>query len=413
MQWSLVSTIRNVMNDQSQAPLVPRFSSSDYTDDAIEKRRIWVEARCNANLNLVGESALPAESLSGNIENPIGAVRMPLGVAGPLLVLGEYAEGVFYVPLATTEGALVRSYERGATLITRCGGAQVRLLHDENQISPVLRFASIDEAVTFYRALGPGGELWEGIRKAAESTTSHGKLLAVEPTMAGREVELTLRFQTGDAHGMNMISKAAEAACRWLHEQTAAQGYLIFSGLSSEKRPSGRALTGTKGKHLVAGIEVPERSCRLYLHASPGEIRDLWQRTVIGNILANATGYCGHYANGLTALFIACGQDVANIANSAIGLTNFEVTPEGNLYASVTLPSVTVATVGGGVDLGTSRECLKMLGCHGAGKARKFAEVVAATILSGELSFAAAIASGELSSAHETYGRNRPKEGQS
>jgi hydroxymethylglutaryl-CoA reductase (NADPH) len=195
-----------------------------------------------------------------------------------------------------------------------------------------------------------------------------------------------------------------------LHEHTAAQGYLIFSGLSSEKRPSGRALAGTKGKHLVAGIEVPERLCRLYLHASPGEIRDLWQRTVIGNILANAIGYCGHYANGLTALFIACGQDVANIANSAIGLTTFEVTPEGHLYASVTLPSVTVATVGGGVDLGTSRECLEMLGCHGPGKARKFAEIVAATILSGELSFAAAIASGELSSAHEVYGRNRPKE---
>ncbi len=401
------------MSDQSEAPLVPRFSGSDYTADAVDKRRSWVETQCDSNLNLVGESALPAESLSGNIENPIGAVRMPLGVAGPLHVLGEHAEGVFYVPLATTEGALVRSYERGATLITRCGGAQVRLLHDENQISPVLRFTSVDEAVTFFRALGPGGELWEGIRKAAESTTRHGKLLAVEPTMAGREVELTLRFQTGDAHGMNMISKAAEAACRWLHEQTAAQGYLIFSGLSSEKRPSGRALTGTKGKHLVAGIEVPERSCRLYLHASPGEIRDLWQRTVIGNILANAIGYCGHYANGLTALFIACGQDVANIANSAIGLTNFEVTSEGNLYASVTLPSVTVATVGGGVDLGTSRECLEMLGCHGAGKARKFAEVVAATVLSGELSFAAAIASGELSSAHEAYGRNRPKEVQS
>lgn len=401
------------MSDKSNAPLVPRFSGSEYTDDAVDQRRAWVETQCDANLQMVGESALPAATLSGNVENPIGAVRMPLGVAGPLHVIGEHAEGVFYVPLATTEGALVRSYERGATLITRCGGAQVRVIHDENQISPVLRFATVDEAVAFFRALEPGGKLWEGIRGAAESTTSHGKLIAVDPTMAGREVELTLRFQTGDAHGMNMISKAADAACRWLHENTAAQGYLIFSGLSSEKRPSGRALAGTKGKHVVAGVEVPERSCRLYLHASPSEIRDLWQRTVIGNILANAIGYCGHFANGLTALFIACGQDVANVANSAIGLTNFEVTPEGNLYASVTLPSITVGTVGGGVDLGTSRECLEMLGCHGSGKARKFAEIVAATVLAGELSFSAAIASGEFSGAHEAYGRNRPKEVQS
>jgi hydroxymethylglutaryl-CoA reductase (NADPH) len=255
------------MSDQSNAPLVPRYSGNEYTDAAVEGRRAWLEAQRGSTLNLVGESALPAATLRGNIENAIGAVRMPLGVAGPLHVRGEHADGIFYVPLATTEGALVRSYERGATLITRCGGAQARVLRDENQISPVFRFAAVEEAVRFFRALERGGELWEGIRAAAEATTRHGKLLAVEPTIAGREVEVTLRFQTGDAHGMNMISKAAEAACRWLQEHTESLGYLIFSGLSSEKRPSGRALAGTKGKHVVAGVEVPERLCRLYLHA--------------------------------------------------------------------------------------------------------------------------------------------------
>lgn len=398
------------MSDNANAPLVPRFSGNEYCEESITSRREWLEAQSESSLKMVGSSALPAASIEGNIENPIGAVRMPLGVAGPLHVLGEHAQGVFYVPLATTEGALVRSYERGATLITRCGGAQARVLHSENQISPVFRFATAENAVDFYREVGREGVLQDGIRAAAEATTSHGRLLGVEPTIAGREVELTLRFDTGDAHGMNMISRAADAACRWLSERISSRGCLLFSGLSSEKRPSGRALAGTKGKHIVAGVEVPERYCKLYLHASPSAIRDLWQSTVTGNMMANAIGFCGHFANGLTALFIACGQDVANIANSAIGVTSFEVTDTGSLYASVTLPSVTLATVGGGVDLGTSRECLEMIGCHGSGKARKLAEIVAALVLSGELSFAAAIASGELSGAHEAYGRNRPEE---
>jgi hydroxymethylglutaryl-CoA reductase (NADPH) len=134
----------------------------------------------------------------------------------------------------------------------------------------------------------------------------------------------------------------------------------------------------------------------------------MWQHTVLGHIHANAVGYNGHYANGLAALFIACGQDVANVANSAIGITNFEVTDAGELYASVTLPSLTVATVGGGTGLGTFRECLELLGCYGAERARKLAEIAAATLLAGELSMGAAIASSEFVSAHETYGRNRP-----
>jgi hydroxymethylglutaryl-CoA reductase (NADPH) len=160
----------------------------------------------------------------------------------------------------------------------------------------------------------------------------------------------------------------------------------------------------------VAGALLPARVVGSYLHTTPERLCDMWRQTMLGHVQANAVGYNGHYANGLAALFIACGQDVANVVNSSVGITSFEVTPEGDLYASVTLPSLTVATVGGGTQLGTSRECLEMLGCAGTGKAPKFAEIVAATLLAGELSMGAAIASGEFVQAHETYGRNRPKE---
>jgi len=365
-----------------------------------------VEQATGANLSMVSAGTILAESMRGNIENPIGTVQMPVGVAGPLLVRGEHADGVFYVPLATTEGALVRSYERGMVLLTRVGGAEVRIERDENQICPVFQFESVASASAFSPFLA---ENFEELRRRAESTTNHGKLLAVDPLVVGRDVEVVFRYHTGDAHGMNMIVKATDAACRWLVEKSAALSYVLFSGLSSEKRPSARALLGGKGKKVSAGAEIPAKWVRLYLHTTPQAIRDLWQRTTIGNIMAGAVGYSGHYANGLTALFMACGQDVANVVNSVAGLTNFEVTPVGDLYASATLCSLVVATVGGGVDLGTSRECLEMLGCRGSGNARKLAEIVAATILAGELSFAGALGSGEFVAAHEEYGRNRPQ----
>ena len=144
------------------------------------------------------------------------------------------------------------------------------------------------------------------------------------------------------------------------------------------------------------------------MHVTPRQIVDVWRDSVIGHLEANAIGFNAQYANGLAALFIACGQDVANIVNAAIGITAYELMPNGDLYASVTLPSLTVATVGGGTGLGTAHECLRILGCAGAGHARKFAEIVAATLLAGELSMAAAIGSGEFVAAHEAYGRNRP-----
>jgi hydroxymethylglutaryl-CoA reductase (NADPH) len=389
------------------ADLVPRFEEQGYTAEALEARRRWVEERTGARLGHIGASTIPGEAMRGNVENPIGAVQVPLGVAGPLHVEGEHARGTFYVPLATTEGALVRSYERGMVAITRAGGATVRLLADENRVSPVFVFDGVAEAAVFAREL-PG--LFEGLKTEAESTTRYGRLLRVEPRPVGREVAVHFVYWTADAHGMNMIVKATDRACRWLVEEGHARRYYVFSGAESEKRASGSLFGGGKGKKVMAGVRIPPRVARAYLHTTPAGIADLWQRTVIGHLQAGTLGYNGHFANGLTALFIACGQDVANVANSAVGITAFEVLPEGDLYASVTLPALTVATVGGGTGLGTARECLEMLGCAGQGGAPKLAEIAAATLLAGELSMGAAIASGEFVNAHEEYGRNRPTE---
>jgi len=388
-----------------RAELVPRFEEQGYADEAVVARRRFVEERTGARLAHVGGAPLPGQAMRGNVENPIGVAQVPIGVAGPLEIAGEHAIGRFYVPLATTEGALVRSYERGMMAITRAGGAVARVVRDENRASPIFRCEDVGAAVALAR--GVSGRLSE-LRAAAEATTRHGRLLRAEARPIGREVVVELAFSTGDAHGMNMIVKAADAACRLLAAADGVRGYTIFSGAESEKRASGALLLGGKGKTAIAGVRLRASLVRAYLHASPEAMVEVWRSTALGHLAAGSLGYNGHLANGLTALFIACGQDVANVANAAVGITAFECTEEGDLYASVTLPALTVATVGGGTGRGTGREGLEMLGCAGSGGARKLAEIAVATALAGELSMGGALASGEFVAAHETYGRNRP-----
>ncbi len=301
----------------------------------------------------------------------------------------------------------MRSYERGMVTLTRAGGVEALCVRDENQTNPSFLFDSIGRAAEFAGWLRAHfGEL----KQAAEATTRHGKLLGLETYQLARQVILNLRFSTGDAQGMYMNVKATDAACRWAAEHFAGARYLVFSGMSSEKRPSGYLLSRGKGKWVTAGAFLPEGLLNSYLGCSARSLYEVWHSTLMGHLAAHSVGYNGQYANGLTAIFIATGQDVANVANSACGITSFQL-EDGGLYAGVTLPSLTVATVGGGTGLGTQRECLQMLGCHGSGKAVKFAEIIAAALLGGEISMAAAIASGEFVNAHEQYGRNRPSEG--
>lgn len=388
--------------------LVPRMLNERYTFEEISSRRQWLERKTSSTLAQVGSFSVTDGRLRGNIENPIGMVQTPLGVAGPLLVHGSGHSGEFYIPMATTEGALVRSYERGMVTLTRAGGVHARVYMDENRVSPLFSVDNVVEAHEFAERV----PFWfEQLKQEAESTTRHGKLLRVDVHPVGRRVILNFCYYTADAHGMNMIVKATEKACEWILLNSHARSYSIFSGMSSEKRASGFLLAGGKGKRVVAGARVPARIIRAYLHTNPDDLVEMWHGTVLGHLQAGALGYNGHYANGLAAIFLACGQDVANIVNSSVGITDFDVDNNGDLYASVTLPSLTVATVGGGTGVGTAAECLAMLGCRGEGKAIQLAEIAAGAVLAGELSMGAAIASGEFVAAHERYGRNRPQAG--
>lgn len=397
------------MSDQrTEIPLelVPRLSKSAYQPEKIAARREWVEGKTGARLEHVGKMSVAGEELQGNIENAIGAAQVPIGVAGPLHVRGEHARGVFYVPLATTEGALVRSYERGMVTASRAGGVITRVYADENQISPVFVFSDVAVAHDFVKR---APEHLEAMKAVVQTTTIHGSLLRVECHPVGRQVFAKLVFSTGDAHGMNMIARAAEAVRSWVTEHFEVEHSLLFGGLESEKKPASSLLAGGKGKKVVAGVTIPPEISRSHLHVGPEQMVELWRLTMLGAVQAGSIGYNGHAANMLTAMGIACGQDVANVANASVGITTMEVLDNGDLHLSVTLPSLTLATVGGGTGLGTARECLEMMGCYGSGRALKLAEIAAASVLAGELSIGAALASGEFVAAHEQYGRNRPK----
>ena len=385
--------------------LVPRLLDQGYRTVDVESRRSWVEAKTQCRLRDVAACSLNPEQFRGNIENPIGSIQMPLGVAGPLRIHGQHARGTYYVPLATTEGALVRSYERGMAILTRSGGVDARVFGQENRVCPSFSFSSLGAAHSFANRLGA---VFPELKREAELTTSHGRLLRCDPHPVGRSVIVDFRFDTADAHGMNMIVRATDRACRWLVARTDALRYSLFTGSSSEKRAGGNLFAGGKGRRVVAAARLPESLLRRYLKIGAKELYQVWHDTILGHVHANVVGYNAHYANGLTALFIACGQDVANVVNSSVGITDFALSEENDLEVSVTLPALSVATVGGGTGLGTSAECLAMLGCVGTGKAAKLAEITAATLLAGELSMGAAIGTDQFVQAHETYGRNRP-----
>ena len=384
--------------------LLPRLKDNGYDAERVARRRAWVERKTGADLAHVGSSSWDSELMRGNIENPIGVAQVPMGVAGPVLVLGQHAQGLFYVPMATTEGALIRSYERGMVALTKSGGVQTAVLADENQTAPVFFFEDTTQASAFPAWLD---DHLPQIREAAGATTRHGKLTNLKCYQTGRQVIVNFGFRTGDAQGMNMIVRATEAACHWIQANYSGTRYFLFSGLCGEKRASGFLMSRGKGKRVTAGALLPHDILRLYLHTTAEQMFRLWQATIVGNLQAGAIGYTGHAANGLAAIFIATGQDVANVVNSSCAVTIFEPHPDG-LYVSVTLSALSVATVGGGTGLPTPREALRIMDCNGAGTASKLAEIVAATILGGEVSMGAAIASGEFVGAHELYGRNRP-----
>lgn len=384
---------------------IPRSAENDYTREMAETRRHFMKEQTGKELEHVGQFSFDPSALPGNIENFMGAAQVPIGLAGPLLVKGEYAKGEFYIPLATTEGTLVASYNRGMKLLHEAGGVLTTIVDDAMQRAPVFLFPTAREARYFGYWVE---ENFQEIKARAEATTHVGHLRNIEQYSASRFRFLRFNYTTGDAAGQNMVTKATQAACDWIFQvYPGIEHYYLESNFATDKKTSQINMLHTRGKRVIAEAVVSARLMAEIMHTDVRQTFRLREISNVASFLSGVNNNGAHSANGITALFIATGQDVANVAESSAAVLYAELRPNGDYYYSITLPSLIVATYGGGTGLTTQRECLEMLGCYGEHGVMKFAEIVAATALCGELSLGNAIVSKEWVPSHETYGRNR------
>jgi hydroxymethylglutaryl-CoA reductase (NADPH) len=386
---------------------IPRDPENDYTPEATRARQEFLRERTGASLDHVASYSFDPDGVRGNVEHFTGVAQVPIGVAGPLLVDGEHAQGEFYVPLATAEGTLVASYNRGMKLLREAGGVKVTVMDDRMQRAPAFLFESAREAREFGDWLAAHHD---EIAAAAEATTRSGRLQDVERYSASRILYTRFNYTTGDAAGQNLTGKATAAACAWIvaNSPVPIERFFLESNFATDKKSSQVNMLRTRGKRVVAEAVVPDALFREVMNSNTELMYRARQVSNLGGFMSGVNNNGAHSANGITALFIATGQDVANVAESSAAFVYAEHRPNGDYYYSVTIPSLIVASYGGGTGLATQRECLEMLGCYGAGKVRKLAEIVAATVLCGELSLGSAIVAEEWVQAHDLFGRNRP-----
>jgi len=388
-----------------QATKIPHDRARNYETDIIQKRQKFIEAYSGVTLEHITKYSFDPKVTQGNIENFTGVAQIPIGFAGPLKVNGEHAIGEFLIPLATTEGTLVASYNRGIKMINLCGGITTTISEDIMQRAPVFIFDSAREALAFSKWIE---ENLEDIRKQAEATSKVAKLRDIQKFLTSKLAYLRFNYTTGDAAGQNMVTAATFAACNWIVDHfKGVRRYYMDGNMTTDKKASVINTLHTRGKRVTAEIILKRDLLIEYLRVDPETCEYYMKVSSLGTFMAGSVSNGPQSANALAAMFIATGQDVANVSESSTGMVHMETTPEGDLYASLTLPSLIVGTYGGGTGLPTQKECLEILGCYGAGKALKFAEIVAAVAAAGEISLGAAVSSLEWVAAHEKLGRNR------
>ncbi len=401
--------VSDALNTGKRTPgTLPRDAADDYGEEVIRARQAFIREQTGADLDHITRYSIDPHVTQGNIEHFTGAAQVPLGFAGPLLVRGEHANGEFYVPLATSEGTLVASYNRGMKVLHRSGGVKCAVIGDNMQRAPVFIFEDAAQSRRFMEWMIARTD---EIKAAADATDPFVQLEYLDYYLSNKFAFVRFNFKTGDAAGMNMVGKATFAACNWILQHcdvVEIQRFFLESNLATDKKSSMINMMRTRGKRVVAEALVKRDVLLEVMDADTELIYQHHKVANIGAMLSGANNNGCHSPNAITAIFIATGQDVANVAESSAGLLYAELTPDKDLYLSITLPSLIVATCGGGTGLPTQRESLQALGCYGVGKVYKFAEIVAGAVLAGEISLAAAISSLDWVSSHDQFGRNDP-----
>ncbi|HXB70470.1 MAG TPA: hydroxymethylglutaryl-CoA reductase [Candidatus Acidoferrales bacterium] len=394
-----------VAEDGQGSRSIPRAEDDDYSPEIIGRRRAFIEAESGVALKHIVHHSLDPHAAKGNCENFIGVAQVPIGLAGPLHMVGEHAQGDFLIPLATSEGTLVASYNRGIKVLNLCGGVKVTVVGDAMQRAPAFVFqdarAGRDFEQWVHANLAP-------IRQAAEATSSVARLQYIDTFLASKFVYLRFNFSTGDAAGQNMVGRATLAACQWIQEHhPGIVKFYLEANFATDKKASDINRLRTRGKRVTAEAVIGRDILKRHMRIEPEQLTYHHGVSNVGAFLSGANNNGAQSANGIAAMFIATGQDAANIAESSAAVLYTEVTGQGDLYISLTIPSLIVATHGGGTSLATQRECLEILQCYGRGKVNRLAEIVGGVALAGEISLGAAISAADWVSSHEKLGRNR------
>ncbi|MBA0726816.1 hypothetical protein Golax_002616 [Gossypium laxum] len=352
------------------------------------------------------------ESILGQCcEMPIGYVQIPVGIAGPLLLNGkEYS-----VPMATTEGCLVASTNRGCKAIHLSGGASSVLLKDGMTRAPVVRFGTAKRAVDLKFYL-EDPENFETLAVVFNRSSRFARLQGIKCVIAGKNLYLRFTCSTGDAMGMNMVSKGVQNVLDFLQTDFPDMDVIGISGnLCSDKKPAAVNWIEGRGKSVVCEAIIKGDVVRKVLKTSVESLVELnMLKNLTGSAMAGALGgFNAHASNIVSAVYIATGQDPAQNIESSHCITMMEAVNEGNdLHISVTMPSIEVGTVGGGTQLASQSACLNLLGVKGASQespganSRRLATIVAGAVLAGELSLMSALAAGQLVKSHMKYNRS-------
>ena len=370
-----------------------------YANEDTDKRLDWLSDKIGFNYDT--DLSTTPEDLKGIIENHIGFMKIPMAVAGPLKIEGKYANGEYYVPICTLEGTLALSMTRGMIATHRCDGIRVSHIKQELSRAPVFTFDNLNKSADFMSWIDKNFKV---IKSVAESTTNHGKLLRIDQYPIQNYVILDFILDTGNAAGQNMVTLAAKTSCDYIKEKTGAE-FFLESGFNSDKKASARNMIMGRGHSVIAETTISNSVIRSILDVDISNLKKYQEIGPTTTRLAGTEGCHLHISNALTAIYLATGQDTACVAENSIG--HYQIEPQENdVKFRLTLPSMTIGTVGGGTRLSPQQQNLKLLGCDtGDTAARKLAEIICASALALEISLFSALASHTFTRAHMKYGR--------
>jgi len=368
-----------------------------------KERREFLQKKLKIKLDHIAKAHIEDEK-NIHCENLIGSTVLPLGVVGPLQVKSDATLKLkvksYYIPLATTEGALVASVNRGCKAVTLSGGARVFVEKAGVTRGPVYFTDNLEKGFWFINWLQKNEEK---IKEAAGKTSSHLKLLRFEAKVVGPYTFVRFYFDTTDAMGMNMVTIATDSINQLIEKKAKIKCLSLSGNFCIDKKPAWLNFICGRGKRLWAEVILTKKVLKEVLKTTAEKIFEVWlSKCLLGSSMSGSLSFNCHFANIVAAFFAATGQDLAHVVEGSLGITATKVLSNSDLYISVYLPAVMIGSIGGGTKLRTQQEALAIVGVKNS---LDLAKVLGGAVLAGEISLLASLAEGSLAEAHKKLGR--------